>query len=181
MHLDASEIAVRGAFRTQAAVATLHDVRADGDVLRFRAGDDDVALWLGRAAARWATALRTPPPTLAAKLGIRPGTRVAVAGAVDEPTLRDALAGAEHAAHDDADVVIARLDDAAQLRTVLRTYARALERRVPIWIVYTKGRTAPLGESAVRGMMRDAGLIDVKVAAVSPALTALQFVRRAPA
>jgi|GEM_PF-4692907 len=38
---------------------------------------------------------------------------------------------------------------------------------------------APLGETAVRGLLRRRGLVDVKVASVSPRLTALAFVRRA--
>ena len=53
-----------------------------------------------------------------------------------------------------------------------------LDARVPLWVVYTKGKNGPLGEAAVRAMLRERGLIDLKVAAVSSALTALQFVRR---
>jgi hypothetical protein len=44
-------------------------------------------------------------------------------------------------------------------------------------VVYTKGRGAPLGETAVRAALRERGLIDLKVASVSAALTALKFAR----
>lgn len=177
VHLDSAEITVRGAFRERAPLASLRDVRVAGDTLRFRSGDDEVALQLGRAAARWAGALTTPPPSLAAKLGIRAGTRVAVDGAIDDPGLAAALAAGER---DDGtpELIVARLDDAAELARVLDARAAALARRVPLWVVYTKGRGAPLGETAVRDALRARGLIDRKVAAVSPTLTALQFVAR---
>ena len=91
----------------------------------------------------------TPPPSLAAKLGIRAGTRVAVDGAIDDPALAAALAAGER---DDGtpELIVARLDDAAELARVLDARAAALARRVPLWVVYTKGRGAPLGETAVR-------------------------------
>jgi len=178
VHLDSAEISARGAFRAKAALASLRDVRVSGDTLRFRAGADDVALQLGRAAQRWATALTTPPPSLAAKLGIRDGTRVAVDGAIDDSALADAI-GTGRRTRGDADVIVARVDDAAALERVIDARASALAARVPIWVVYTKGRGAPLGETAVRDALRGRGLIDVKVASVSSTLTALQFVRRA--
>jgi hypothetical protein len=46
-------------------------------------------------------------------------------------------------------------------------------------VVYTKGKGAPLGETVVIALLRERGLVDLKVASVSPALTALKFVRRA--
>ncbi len=179
VHLDAAQIVVRGAFHATAARASLRDVRITGDTLRFRAGDDDVALQLGPAAGRWATALTTAPPSLAEKLGIRDGTRVAVDGAIDAPELAGALAVGLRVERGAADVVVARVDDAAVLERILDARDGALAERVPIWIVYTKGRGAPLGETAVRAALRTRGLIDVKVASVSATLTALEFVRRA--
>jgi hypothetical protein len=44
-----------------------------------------------------------------------------------------------------------------------------------VWIVYTKGKDAPLGESAVRAALRERGYRDTKVAAVSATRTALRF------
>ena len=52
-----------------------------------------------------------------------------------------------------------------------------LTAEAPEGVVYTKGARAPLGETTVRGMLRERGLMDLKVAAVSPALTALKFAR----
>jgi hypothetical protein len=177
--LESTEVIVRGAFRARAPLSSLREVRADGDTLRFRAGEDDVALVLGRAAPRWAAALAKPPPSLAAKLGITAGTRVLVEGEIDDETLAAAVAAGTPAGADDPDLVVARVDDADELARIASEHSALLERGVRLWVVYTQGRGAPLGETAVRSMLRERGLIDLKVASVSAALTALQFARTA--
>lgn len=176
VHLAGGEIAVRGAIRARAPLASLRDVRVTGGALRFRAGDEDVVLLLGAYAERWAKALVTPPPSLAAKLGIRAGTRVAVYGTVDDAALAEALGAGVPADGDGVDVIVARVDDAAELARVIALRAADVRSRVPMWVVYTKGRSAPLGETTVRAMLCARGLVDVKVAAVSSTLTALQFI-----
>lgn len=175
--LESTELIVRGAFRAKASLAALRDVRVVGDTLHFRAGNEDVALVLGKAAARWATALATPPPSLAAKLGIAAGSRVLVEGTVDDDGLAGALAAGDVGAHADPELIVARLDDAGELVRVANAHAALLARGVPLWVVYTKGRGAPLGETAVRHALRARGLMDLKVASVSPALSALKFAR----
>jgi hypothetical protein len=178
--LESTELIVRGAFRARAQLASLRGVRADGGTLRFRAGDDEVALTLGPAASRWAAAIVKPPPSLAAKLGITKQKRIAGEGEIDDGALAEALAVGIAVGRDEPDIIVARVDDADALAHVAHRWSAQLERRVPLWVVYTKGKAAPLGEGVVRAMLRDRGLIDLKVAAVSPALTALQFVRRLP-
>jgi hypothetical protein len=169
---------VRGAFRAVAPLTELRDVRADGDELRFTALGEEVALRLGRDASRWAAKIATPPPSLAAKLGIGAATRLLVAGRIDDPELAAALAvGTRTRSAANADAIVARVDDGSVLSRVAETHAAALARGVPLWVVYSKGRNAPLGEPAVRTLLRARGLIDLKVASVSPALTALKFAR----
>lgn len=179
VHLDTSDVTVRGAFRARAPVESLREVRADGDTLRFRAGADDVALRVGTSAPRWAAAIAKQPPSLAAKLGITPHTRVLAIGAVDDDALAGALATGI-ASDERPDLIVARVDDAGGLARIASEHAPLLERRVPLWVVYTKGKGAPLGETAVRAILRERGLVDLKVAAVSGMLTALQFARRLP-
>lgn len=178
--LESTEIVVRGAFRAVAPLAELRDVRADGDTLRFRVHGEDVALVLGAAAPRWAAKIAAPPPSLAAKLGIGPTTRLFVAGRLDDPALATALGAAIRTrSADSADVIVARVDAADALARVADTHRARLERGVPLWVIYTKGKAAPLGETTVRAMLRERGLIDLKVASVSPSLTALKFARAA--
>jgi hypothetical protein len=145
---ESTELIVRGAFRAKAPLASLRDVRVVGEALCFRSGDDEVSLVLGKAAARWAAALA------------------------------DALATGDDAAHADPDLIVARLDDANELARVATAHAAHLARGVPLWVVYTKGCGAPLGETAVRSGLRERGLIDLKVASVSATLSALKFARR---
>lgn len=177
IHLDTVELSARGAFRARAPLATLQNLRVEGDALRFHSGGDDVSLVLGRAAARWATAIVKPPPTLAAKLGIAAGTRVLALGEIGEDELGRALATGSADAGD-PQLIVARVDDADDLARIAAANEALLARHVPLWVVYTKGKGAPLGETAVRRMLRDRGLIDLKVASVSATLTALQFARR---
>jgi hypothetical protein len=180
VHLDSAEITARGAFRVRAPLASLREIAADGDLLRMVAGDERVELMLGRAAAaRWAAALAKPPPTLAAKLGIAPGTPVLVVGTVDDDALAAALADATPASKRDAKLIVARVDDAGALAHVASAHRALLERGVPLWVVYTKGKNAPLGETAVLALLRERGFMDLKVASVSATLTALKFVRTA--
>ena len=177
--LESSDVIVRGAFRAAAPIASLRDVRAVGDTLHFRAGEDEVALVLGRDAPRWAAALAKPPPSLATKLGITETTRVRVEGAIDDVALAAALAAGKRACDGAADLVVARVDDAVELVRIAAVHDGDLARGVPLWVVYTKGKGAPLGETAVRGLLRERGLMDLKVASVSERLTALKFGRTA--
>jgi hypothetical protein len=179
IHLDSAELTARGAFRARAPLASLRDVRAEGDMLRFRSDGTDVALLIGRDAPRWAAALTKPPPSLAAKLGITAMTRVLVEGKIDDNALAAAIATGTRArpAARDADVIVARIDDADTLARIVHDRRALIESGIPLWVVYTKGKGAPLGETAVRALLREHGLMDLKVAAVSPALTALKFAR----
>jgi len=65
-------------------------------MLRFNSGNETYSLAIGVAfAEKWATALITPPPSLAKKLGIAADTVVRMIGAVDDDALRGALATAK--------------------------------------------------------------------------------------
>jgi hypothetical protein len=178
--IEPPELIARGAFRARARLDELGEVRAEGGTLRCSAGGEQIELTLGPLAPRWATALVAPPPSLAKKLGLKPTTRVWVEGEVDDEALAAALAQATRANDaTDIDVIVARIDDAAALASVLKVHARTLALGVRLWVVYVKGKDAPLGEAAIRTILRDRGFIDLKVASVSTRLTALQFVRRA--
>jgi hypothetical protein len=175
--LESTELIVRGAFRARAPLDSLTAVHVSGDTLRFRAGEEDVALVLGAAAQRWAAALAKPRPTLAARFGITAQSRLVVEGPVDDEALAAALAVASTPSADGAAMIVARVDDPETLADVATRHHALLARGVPIWVVYTKGRGAPLGEAAVRTILRGRGLMDLKVASVSPVLTALKFAR----
>ena len=175
LRLEGNELIVRGIVRATVPVREMRDVRADGDVLRFRYADDDVALNLGRSdATRWAKAISTPPPSLAKKLGITPGLRVAIVGHIDDPALAEALADGKSVRSDPA-LIVVRADDVRAIQTAMSEHGPALRAGLSLWVIYHKGKDAPFGENAVRTFMRSQHLVDSKVTAVSELLTGLRF------
>lgn len=177
--LEPPELILRGQVRRRLPLATLKQIRAEGDVLRFNSGNDTFSLAIGAALAeKWAHALTSPPPSLAKKLGIAPETVVRLIGEVDDEALRAALATAKAVADKGADLILARVNTPAEVASVLRAAAKELQARVPIWFIYPKGRGHALTENDVRATALAAGVVDTKICAVSSTLTALRFVRR---
>jgi len=181
LHLDGSELRVRGAWRATFAIASARDVHADGAYLRLRFGDDRMAFELGAdEARRWAAALTKPAPSLAHKLGIdAPGGRVLALGANDDVALAVALA-ASHRVVDNATIVVCRADTLSDLAAALEDRIAFAAAGAAIWVVYPKGRASSLSENEVRTFMRARAFVDTKVASVSDRLTALRFTRRSP-
>jgi hypothetical protein len=177
--LEPPELILRGGFRRRFPFSQLTSIRAIGAILRFEFEGEAFALTLGGdLPARWARTLTTPPPTLAKKLGISKDTVVRMVGAVDDDALRSALAEAKAVGDDGAELILARVNTARELADALRVSAKQLAARVPIWLIYPKGKGHALSENDVRSAGLAAGVVDTKVAAVSPTLTALRFVRR---
>ena len=120
----------------------------------------------------------TAPPSLAKKLGITPESTVWVIGTIDDAALETALGEARTAARKGADAIVARVDTAAELARAFKSAAKETSAGVPIWIIYRKGPGHPINEAGGRSAGLAAGIVDVKVASVSPQLTGLKFVRR---
>jgi hypothetical protein len=174
--LETRELILRGELRRTLAIAAIKTVAVDGDDLILTA-DETYALNLGAArAARWKTKIETPPPTLAAKLGLGSGAAAYVIGELEDADLRAAVEGAQ-GADADAKICIAEIDSDAALSAVLETYARAGADR-PLWIVHGKGPKAAFGDNAVRAVMRARGFIDSKSCAVSVDRSATRYAPR---
>ena len=177
--IEPPELILRGALRRKIPFASMKQVAANGDRLRFSFGEDKVCLLLGEAmAAKWAKALLTAPPTLAKKFGLAPASTVRIIGRIDDEALRQALSEARRVATGPAELILARVNTAVELKAAFIKTADLLSRGVPIWIVYRKGPGHAINESDVRSTGLAAGVVDVKVASVSPQLTALKFVKR---
>jgi hypothetical protein len=177
--LEPPELILRGELRRRLPCSSLREVRAEGEMLRFVSGSETFLLAVGNGTAeKWVKVLTNPLPTLAKKLGISGDTVVRIIGAVDDDALRDALRSAKKVADKNADLMIARVNSTAELSAALRTAAKQLAARVPIWFVYPKGGGQALTENEVRCTALGVGIVDTKVAAVSSTLTGLRFVRR---
>jgi membrane-bound ClpP family serine protease len=135
-----------------------------------------VELVLGAAvAAKWAATITSPPLSLARKLGITEMTVVRAIGNINDESLKAAVAAAARVSSEGADLIVACVDTPESLLDSLKQARAALARAVPIWIVYAKGPGHALNEGAIRALLRANGLMDTKVASVSPALTATRF------
>jgi hypothetical protein len=177
--IEPPDLILRGAIRRRLPFSRMEQIRVDGDKLRFSYQGETFSLTLGNVRAqKWAKSLTTPPPSLAKKLGIAENTVVRMVGPVDDEPLRAALSAAKTVASEDANLILARVNTPEELANALRVTADQLAARVPIWFIYPKGKGHALTESDVRSTALAAGIVDTKVAAVSPALTGLRFVRR---
>jgi hypothetical protein len=177
--LEPPELILRGGLRRRLPISGLKAIRADGTTLRFEVDGEAFALMLGGdLPARWARSLIAPPPNLAKKLGISEDTVVRMIGPIDDDAIRTALAAAKAVDSRQAGLILARVNTPGELASALRTTAKQLAAHVPIWFIYPKGKGHALRENDVRSAGLAAGIVDTKVAAVSPTLTALRFVRR---
>jgi hypothetical protein len=123
----------------------------------------------------------TPLPK---KLGIKPGHRVAFAGAPDgfAVALGELPPGVEHApAAGPADVIVAFVRTAAEAESRLAELKPRLAFDGGLWIGWPK-KSSPLSlglsENAIREVGLAAGLVDNKVCAIDEDWSGLRFVYR---
>ena len=122
------------------------------------------------------------------KLGIRPGMRVAIIGALedddeapdDEGPFRTRLAERTSDITDghpkpESDVVFLAADSTAELATLADIRPR-IRPAGAIWVVSHKGKPATLRDVEVMAAARDHGLIDNKVVAFSARRTSIRLV-----
>lgn len=177
--IEPPDLILRGGLRRKMPLAQIHRISATGANLTFTHGEDRVRLLLGEpAAAKWAKALATAPPSLTKKLGIAAEARVRLIGVIDDDALREALVPAEIVTRGSAEIVLARVDTQAELDRAFAQSGDLVAAGAALWIVYRKGLGQAIGESQVRSAGLAAGIVDVKVVAVSDVLTALKFVKR---
>jgi hypothetical protein len=190
--LETEELLFRGAlFRAAVPFKAMTRVAADdGDLTVVWPGGTLVLALGAPEAARWADKIRNPPAR-ADKLGVKAGMRVAVvgAGARDPNFLREIEARGARidragGGEPQADIVFLSIEARADLRGLAAHKPRIMPDGA-IWVLRPKGRDAAVTESEVRAAAKAAGLVDVKVAAFSPTLTAEKLVvpvaARAPA
>jgi hypothetical protein len=116
--------------------------------------------------------------TLAEKLGIKPGQRVAVLGVEDAEFQRDLEAIVSDYSRGDglreADLIFFSAE-AKQDLSKLKSLSRSICKSGGIWVVYPKGQTH-IREIDVINAGKSAGLTDNKIVRFSATHTALRFV-----
>jgi hypothetical protein len=183
--LESTTVVLRGAIKRRWEIAALQNLRVEGAELRFEVGQDTeeaVALALGeKEAGKWLTKLQTPPPTLAAKLGVsaeNPALLIGPTVGTLDPALAEALAGAITTNMREARMLVAVLSKASELPRMAEFHADMICKTV--WVVYPKGPDADPSDAQVRTAMRGWGYVDNKTSAVSDRLTATRYVRSEP-
>ena len=177
--LESTTVVLRGDIKRRWDIAALQNLRLDGEELRFEAGDEAVALVLGeKEAGRWLKKLQTPPPTLAAKLGVSADNPALLIGPTSgplDPALAEALAGCITTNMREARMLVAVLSKAAELPRMAEFHADMICKTV--WVVHPKGPDADPSDAQVRTAMRGWGYVDNKTSAVSGTLTATRYVQ----
>jgi hypothetical protein len=176
--LETNEIILRGDIHLHAPFHALHHVRVESASLCFNLNKGPVRLDLGATTAKsWEKKIKTPPPSLADKLGITDKTILRTIGEITDRALLDAIASAAQISARNPHLILACVDTPESVATTLKEAKSQLARSIPIWIVYRKGPGHPSNESGIRTTLRAQGLIDTKVSSVSELLTALRFNR----
>jgi hypothetical protein len=123
--------------------------------------------------------------TLPKKLGIKPGSRVCMADAPPEvrSELSAALAGCEHVADAKSplDFAMVFTKSKAELAKEFQRLSKRLTPAGMLWVSWPKkssGVATDLNGNIVREIGLAAGLVDVKVCAITDVWSGLKFVRR---
>lgn len=75
-------------------------------------------------------------------------------------------------------MIIARVNTRPELESAFERSLKLVLNGAHLWIVYRKGKGHAINQADVRDTGLAAGIVDVKIAAVSDQLTGLKFVRR---
>jgi hypothetical protein len=177
--LESGELILRLGLRRRVPLSSLAGVLARGDKLVFRVGEDPVELGLGPdVAQRWAKAIATPLPSLATKLGISRATNLRVIGRIESDELKAAVAEAGAVGGREANLILICANSRAEMDHALTQWIEGKTCSVPLWVVYPKGPSSEVKESALRERLRGHGFVDTKVASVSAKLTAMRFTKQ---
>jgi hypothetical protein len=120
---------------------------------------------------------------LAAKLGVRSGTRTLLVSAPDLPAFEppaDAVVQRRRG-RGQYDVVVLFVMDAAALHARFASLVPSVATAGALWVCWPKkasGVATDLTEAVVRAHGLSCGLVDVKIAAIDATWSGLKFVRR---
>jgi hypothetical protein len=176
--LESEELILRGDICMRIPFNALQNVRIQSENLCFNIDKHPMQLHLGaKVAESWAKKIKTPPPSLAHKLGVTDKTIVRTIGPINKAVLSALSSAGALIRAERPDLIISCVDTPETLIATLQAAKTQLARSIPIWLVYRKGPGHPLNEAAIRTTLRAQGLMDTKVASVSEFLTALRFNR----
>ena len=176
-HLDTDELVFRGDFRLVIPLKDVKSAEARRGWLRLKFASGAAAFEVGSAAEKWALKIRYPRSRID-KLGVKPGSRVAVIGMVDVLFRRELAARTKDIApgkpKPETDIIFLGVEDRAGLASLAR-WGKSLKRNGALWVVYPKGQKH-ITQADVMAAAKQAGLVDVKIVAFSETYSALKLV-----
>jgi len=175
--LEEKELLFRGGFRLKIPFRDVKSIQVARGVMKVVFAGGEASFELGPAAEKWAGKIRNPKGLLD-KLGVKPGMKVSLLG-IDDEGFREQLAGRTDDVTDGraargSDIVFVKMTDAREA-TRLKSLRAAIKPDGAVWVVWPKGQKA-FREDDARRAGPAAGLVDVKVASFSDALSALKMV-----
>ena len=178
VRLETNVLQVRGRdLKLDVPFNTMKKVAARDGVLSIGHTGGALTLALGAASARWADKILHPPSRLT-KIGVQPNWRAVVLGEVEDDFLEELRAAVDTVSIgrllkevDAIFVAVSRPSDFNRLATA----TAAIKPAGAVWLIRQKGG-GEISESAVIAAGRAAGLVDVKVVALSSTHSALKFV-----
>jgi len=175
--LEEKELLFRGGFRLKIPFGDVKSIEVKRGVMKVAFSGGEAAFELGPDAGKWADKIRNPR-SLLDKLGVKPGMRISLVG-IDDDGFRKQLAArtddvTEGRAAKGSDIVFVKMTEAREAAR-LRQLKDAIKPDGAVWVVWPKGQKA-FREDDARRAGPAAGLVDVKVASFSDALSALKMV-----
>ncbi len=172
--LEGEVLVFRGDFRLEIPFDDIRDVKAEGQALVVRTGDQEARFELGaHVAERWAR-LITEPKSLFEKLEVGHDSRVAVVDVTDSlfvTALRERTAQVvEGRVPEGAPAIFFGAETRDALRKIQLLRARMIDSGA-LWVIRPKGSKA-ISEADVLEAVRTAGLADTKVVSFSKTHTA---------
>lgn len=176
--LESEHLIFRGAFRLSIPHKAITKLDADDGTLRVTFPDGTAIFELGASAAKWAEKIRNPR-SLLDKLGVKAEMRVAVIG-IDDVSFLEQLAErtadiSRRTPKKDTDLIFFAANELTDLARLEKLRAH-LTPAGAIWVVHTKGKSAPFKDVDVFASAKRAGLVDVKVVSFSATHTAEKLV-----
>ena len=175
--LEEKELLFRGGFRLKIPFGDVRSIEVKRGVVKVGFSGGEAAFDLGPDAEKWADKIRNPKGLLD-KLGVKPGMKVSLLGLDDDgfkkqlETRTDDVT--EGRAAKGSDIVFVKMTEAKEASR-LESLRAAIKPDGAVWVVWPKGRKA-FREDDARNAGPAAGLVDVKVASFSDALSALKMV-----
>lgn len=173
---ESDALLFKGAFRLKIPSTAISNILVNGEDLVVEYSGTRTSFHIGPAAAKWQQKI-LHPPTLFAKLGVKPNQKIALVNWKDAKfadDLRSKVENVHTTKTNDCDLIFLGAEKDADLEK-LSKLEPMLKRNGAIWIVYPKGQKV-ITELSVMAASKAASFVDNKTCRFSDTHTGLRVV-----